>query len=472
MTYSQVKEYLYSFINYENLYQYSYKQSFKLERFKEFLNTIDNPQSKLKVIHIAGSKAKGSVCIFIANILKQAGFKVGLYTSPHLIDFRERIRILYKSRVILRKVQDRLKNPERSRGTSRRPQEFKGMISKEEVCKLVARLKPSIDKFNKISKYDALTFFEVYTALAFQYFKEKKVNFVVLETGMGGRLDATNTCRDILSVITPISLEHTYLLGKTVRQIAYEKASIIKKSNQDSIKGKKLALTAKQDRSATRVIENICKRNNTLLVKEGGDFYFSIKSNVFDYKEPDYKIRNLRIKLTGRHQVANASLSIASVRALRYYGINVDRQAIKDGLLNSAWPARFEIISKKPIVVLDGAQNSVSVQALDKTLKENFPNRKIRIIFGIAKDKEIRDTCRAIKSISKNIILTKSNNPRASEPKDLLKYFKNNSIMISNSIQEALYLAKSKVNKKDLIMVTGSLYLCGEAKKIIGGCGV
>lgn len=446
MTYPKVKEYLYSFINYENLYSYSYKKSFKLRRFKEFLKFIGNPQSKLRVIHVAGSKGKGSVCVFIANILKQAGFRVGLYTSPHLVDFRERIRILdYRLLTIDHR------------------REFEGMISKQEICDLVSKLKPSIDKF---SNREALTFFEVYTALAFQYFVGKDVDFVILETGLGGRLDATNTCRDILSIITPISLEHTYLLGNTLREIAYEKASIIKKNNQKSITGKRLALTAKQDRSAMRVIEGISRRNSALLAKEDRDFNFSLKNNTFNYKEPSYNIRNLRINLAGRHQVANASLAIASVRALRYYNINIEEQAIRDGLANCGWPARFEIIAKNPTIIIDGAQNSVSVKALRKTIKEEFPNRKVWVVFAIAKDKELEDTCREIEKISKNIILTKSNNQRASVPEDLLKYFKNNSMLVSDSIKKALGLVKLKASKKDIILVTGSLYLCGEVKKI------
>ncbi|MFH1622779.1 MAG: folylpolyglutamate synthase/dihydrofolate synthase family protein [Candidatus Omnitrophota bacterium] len=448
MTYPEVKKYLYSFVNYENLYKYSYKNSFKLDRFKSFLKTIGNPQLKLKVIHVAGSKGKGSVCVFIANILRQAGFKVGLYTSPHLSDFRERIRILYKKSKIVQN-------------------EFEGMISKNEICNLVKEIKPAIDKFNKNSKYDSLSFFEVYTALAFRYFRDQQVDFVVLETGLGGRLDATNTCKSLASIITPISLEHTSLLGKTLKDIAYEKASIIKKGNSKTNKNKILALTAKQDKPVNKVIESKVKHNNSILFKEGSDFKFILRNKShFDYKGIYYNVGNLSINLLGRHQIANASLAIASIEALRYHNINVSQEAIRNGLRNSNWPARFEIIAKEPTLIIDGAQNSASVKALGETLRENFPHRKVWVIFGIARDKELKDTCRQVENIAKDIILTKSSNPRASEPNDLVQFFKKMPIMVADTLKTALKMVKSIVNKKDLIVVTGSLYLCAEAKEI------
>ncbi|NQU18728.1 bifunctional folylpolyglutamate synthase/dihydrofolate synthase [bacterium] len=448
MTYHKVIQYLNTFTNYEKLSEYSYKKSFQLGPFQKFLKFINNPHSGLNVIHVAGSKGKGSVCAFIANILKEAGFKVGLYTSPHLNDFRERIRILHKTK-----------------GHRLKTKEFEGMISKQEICDLVFKLKPSIDKFNNNSKHDALTCFEVYTALAFQYFKNKKVDFVILETGLGGRFDATNACRSLLSIITPISYEHTMVLGNRLRDIAYEKASIIKKENKSTKDNKILAITSKQDRYVMDVIEKIAENNNAILFKEGKDFKFSIREDYsFDYVGLSSKVDNLRLNLLGRHQVANASLAIASVESLRYHSINIDKSAIRDGLNNCFWPARFESISKNPLVILDGAQNSASVKALYKTLEENFPNKKIWIIFSLFKDKELKDTCRQIEKISDRIILTKVNNPRASEPEDLLKYFKGNSIFLTNSSEEALELAKTKASRKDLILITGSLYLCGEVR--------
>lgn len=454
MEYSKVIEYLYSFINYENLSNYSYEYSFKLIRMKSFLQAIGNPQRNLKVIHVAGSKGKGSVCLFIAYILKEAGFKVGLYTSPHLSDFRERIRLL----------------DQRPKTKDQRPDtNFEGMISKQDICKLVTKLRPAIEMFNKNSRYRDLSFFEIYTALAYQYFKAKKVDFVVLETGLGGRLDSTNTCSSLLSIITPISYEHTIRLGRSLQKIALEKASIIKKENKQICDGKIIALSSRQDKRVIDVIEKTAKENKGILLIENRDFRISARgNNLFDYTGRVHKFKDLKINLLGRHQISNAGLAVASIEALRYHNVNIGKQAIRKGLKHCFWPARFEIISRNPLIIIDGAQNAASVIALRKTLKENFPKRKTQVIFGISKDKEIKDTCKQIAKISRNIILTKSDNPRASEPKDLARYFRLNSVLLTKTVEEALDLAKAKIEKRsDLILVTGSLFLCGQIRKMI-----
>ena len=231
MTYPEVIKYLNSFIDYEKILQYSYKQSLKLERVKEFLAMLDNPQDDFKCIHIAGTKGKGSTCAFVAYILREAGFKVGIYTSPHLSDFRERIRVLTKQLLI---------------SDSKPKEDFEGMIPREEFIALVERLRPQIDKFNSQSKYGALSFFEIYTALAFMYFKEKNIDFAILETGLGGRLDATNTVDPLITAITPISYEHTRQLGRALTEIASEKAGIIKSKMSKAKVNKLITVTAPQ----------------------------------------------------------------------------------------------------------------------------------------------------------------------------------------------------------------------------------
>jgi dihydrofolate synthase/folylpolyglutamate synthase len=339
------------------------------------------------------------------------------------------------------------------------------MISKNDICDLIKRLKPHINRFNKTYPGGKLTFFEVYSALAFQYFKDKNVDFAVLETGLGGRLDATNVCNSLVSILTPISLEHTYLLGNTIKKIALEKASIIKKENKLAKNGKRIVLSAKQDKSAMAVIGRVARKNNAVLLEEGKNFKFSIKKdNTFDYKGLN-RLKNLNINLLGAHQVANASLAIASVESLRYHNVKVGSQAIRRGLENCRWPARFEIISRNPTVIIDGAQNSASVRTLNKVIKSKFPHKKVWLIFGIAKDKELKDTCHEVEKITPNIILTKVDNPRASEPKDLLKYFKTNSQILAKDSREALKVAKEMAAKDDIILTTGSLYLCGELRQ-------
>ncbi|MFC1752691.1 bifunctional folylpolyglutamate synthase/dihydrofolate synthase [Thermoproteota archaeon] len=451
MEYREAIDFLDSFLNYENILKYSYRRSFSLNRIREFLKRIGNPHHSLRVIHVAGSKGKGSVSAFITYILKEEGFKIGLYTSPHLCDFRERIRILSKD--------SKLETGDVT---------FEGMISKQDLCSAVTFLRPYLKEFSTVFKKSPLTFFEVYTALALHYFKSKKVDFVVLETGLGGRLDATNVCSSLLSIITPISYEHTMRLGKSLKKIAYEKACIIKKQNAKTQEGRRVVLTSRQNKSVMTIIEKMADRHNAILLKAGRDFtYLPQKNGSFHWRGFRSRSNNLKIGLLGSHQIANASLAIAASRALRYYNIKVGKGAIREGLRCCVWPARFEIISRQPLIIIDGAQNLASAVALRSTLRRNFPGRKAWVIFGISQDKEIRDTSKAIAKISSDIILAKADSPRASEPINLKRYFSDSRVVLTNSISQALHLVKSRIHASDIILVTGSLYLCGEARKIV-----
>ncbi len=427
MAYPEVIRYLESFINYEEIPAYPYKESLKLERIKGFLNLIGNPQHSLKSIHVAGTKGKGSTCAFITYILREAGFKVGLYTSPHLSDFRERIRIL---------------NTQYSRRNTQC--DFEGMIAKKDLVRLVEELKPAIEKYNRTLKYGPLSFFEVYTAIAFIYFKERKTDFVVLETGLGGRLDATNTAKPLVCAITPISLEHTQKLGNTLEEIAREKAGIIKSSQA-------IVVSASQEKEARSVIRKRCKGYGAEL--------FEITKN---------KYQRFKIKLLGEHQQINANVAVEVIKALRNYNIHVSSDAIRKGLLSTVWPGRCEVVSKSPLVILDGAQNVASAQALKETIKDSFRYKKLILILGISNDKDIKGVCNELSDLADVIILTKANNSRATETKILAEYFKGKGIEETNNVKEALKLAKRIAHKEDLILVTGSLFVVGEAR----GCGI
>jgi dihydrofolate synthase/folylpolyglutamate synthase len=261
MTYPETLAYLDSFINYEKLAVYPYKEFFKLERIRNFLDIIGNPQGALKCVHIAGTKGKGSTCAFISYILKEAGYKTGLYTSPHLSDFRERVRILQPYR------QGEEKAAEKG---------FEGMIPQEDLIRLMEYLRPQIEEYNKDSQLGALSFFEAYTALAFIYFKEQEVDLVVLETGLGGRLDATNTVDSLVCAITPISYEHTQKLGNTLREIAYEKAGIIKSSSP--------VISAPQEEEAGIVIRNKCQEYGAKLYVVGSQIRYECRGLSFSIK--------------------------------------------------------------------------------------------------------------------------------------------------------------------------------------------
>jgi dihydrofolate synthase/folylpolyglutamate synthase len=438
MTYPETIKYLESFVNYEKIPAYPYKESLKLERIREFLNIIGNPQEGLKCIHVSGTKGKGSTCAFISYILRQSGYRVGLYTSPHLSDFKERIRIL-----------------EPQTGKQEQGADFEGMISADDLTDLVMRLKASIEKYNRVSEYGPLSFFEAYTSLAFVYFKEQKIDFAVLETGLGGRLDATNVANAYVCAITPISYEHTQKLGNTLKEIAAEKAGIIKVHQL-------IVISAPQENEATEVIRSKCKEVGVKLYEVGRDITYQKTKNGFGVKGIFGDYPELKTGLLGAHQLVNASVAVGTVEALRSYGINVGADSIRDGLRHTLWPGRCEIISKDPLVVLDGAQNIASADALKEAVKENFKYKKLILILGISNDKDIKGICNALSDLADEVILTKANNPRATEPAALAQYFKAKAVHLSGNVQEAKAVAFGIAGKEDLVLVCGSLFVVGE----------
>lgn len=440
MSYLAAVRYLESFVNYENISSYFYKKVLKLERIEGFLNLINNPQRALKCIHVAGTKGKGSTCAFIAYILRQAGFKVGLYTSPHLIDFRERIRILKPG---LRKM----------RGLN----EFEGMISKFKLSKLVNRLRPAIEKYNRLSKYGPLSFFEAYTSAALIFFKEEGVDFAVLETGLGGRLDATNVVQPLACAITPISYEHTDKLGHTLKAIAKEKAGIIK--------NKAIIISSPQEEVAKEVIRDKCKEVGARLYEVGRDIKYSKTENGFSVRISGKEYKNLKIGLCGGHQLVNATLALSVVESMRGYGFKVGVDSIRQGLYNTLWPGRCEVVAKSPKIILDGAQNAASAGVLKKAINENFRYRRLILILGVSNDKDIKGIAGQLRNLADAVILTRADHPRSADPVEFKKYFlaKGPSCAyITNSVKEAKRLALSLADKEDLILVTGSLFVVGE----------
>lgn len=441
MTYPETIRYLESFVNYEKIPVYPYKQSLKLERVKDFLNVLDNPQGTLRCLHVAGTKGKGSTCAFVTYILRQAGYKVGLYTSPHLSDFRERIRIL---------------KPRLSSKRAHPGEDFEGMIARSELSGLTSRVKPYIEVYNKNSEYGPLSFFEVYTTLAFLYFKQKKVDFVVLETGLGGRLDATNTVNALVCAITPISYEHTQKLGNTLREIAGEKAGIIKKQRQP------IVISAPQEKEAAKVIRDKCRTVGAKLFEVGRDIKFRKKKDNFSLQGILKRYPDLKINLPGEHQLINASVAVGMIEALSFYGVSISKDSISKGLNNTVWPGRCEVISRNPLVVLDGAQNIASSKVLKKTIRESFRYKKLILVLGISKDKDIRGICNQLRDLASVVILTEANNPRAALACDLARYFPSKTAYLTTGVAQAKKMASRATGKDDLILVCGSLFVVGE----------
>ncbi len=430
MTYEEAVNYLNSFIDYERKDDYSYsKEVFDLKRVELLLKKLGNPHKNLKVIHIAGSKGKGSVACFCASILKEAGFKTGLYTSPHLETFRERIRI----------------NDE--------------FISKEGVVELTGIMKPHTEKIG------ALSFFEVYTAMAFLYFQKEKVDMAVMEVGLGGRLDATNVVNPLACVITPISFEHTQKLGNTLAGIAKEKSGIIKK--------KSVVISSVQKKEALNVIKKAASVKGASVYVVGEDISYqeikgTDKGQTFSVTGIFGEYAPLEINLLGEHQLINAASAIGAMEALSFNRIIISKEAIKTGLSQARWPGRIEVVGNKPTIVLDGAQNVASTQALAKTIKKCFSYRKLILILGVSKDKDMAGMAKILKPIADKIIITRANLPRAAEPDFLASFFdKDENIEITQSVEEAVGRARECAKDDDLILICGSLFVVGEAGLVV-----
>ena len=429
MTYPEALQYLNSFVNYEKRDRYDYNKSFKIDRIQKIASLLGNPQDATNAIHIAGTKGKGSTSAFIYSILKAAGFKVGLYTSPHLASFRERIRINAT------------------------------LISEEDIVKFLGDVRKAL---GGIGDSEA-SFFEVYTALAYLYFKEKKVDFAVYETGLGGRLDATNILKALVSCITPISYDHMDKLGNTLKQIAGEKAAIIKEGS--------VCVSAPQEDEALDVIKKACLEKNARLILVGRDIKFeeisaSDDKEVFNVFGQEHEYRMLVSKLLGPHQIINAATAVGVIEAMRFHGIAIPPECVKRGVESCRWPGRLEVVSRSPLVVLDGAQNKASALALAAAVKKIFKYKKLILVLGVSKDKDLKGILDELLPISDSIVLTKSKIVgRALEPAKMKKFIECKETFSTSGVEEALLRARKLADPDDLILITGSLFVVGEARE-------
>lgn len=378
----------------EKLYTKSY--NLDLKNIISLLERIDNPHKNIKIIHVAGTNGKGSVCAIISSILKEAGYKVGMYTSPHLKKLNERFKI------------DNID------------------IADDEFAEYFSRV---------FEKQKDETYFELITATAFLYFKEKKVDYLVLEVGLGGRLDATNVVTPIISVITNISLEHQQYLGDTIEKITYEKAGIIKKN---------IPVVTAAKTSSLKIISDIAKEKNSklILVKD----YIKTNGN-FDINGH----KNLHLNLKGDFQMENAATALSVIDNLE---VKFSEKNIKKGLENAKWPGRFEI---KNDLILDCAHNVGGALTLSKEIKKIKKEPKTTII-GILNDKDKKKMVEIFSDFSNNIIFTKPNSYRAADPKELAT-FTDKPFEIIENVNDAIKKAKKN---KGLIVVCGSIYTVGQ----------
>lgn len=397
-----------------------------LERVHSLLAALGNPQDSFRSIHVAGTNGKGSVCSMAASILNEAGFKTGLYTSPHLVKFNERISISGKN------------------------------ISENELIKAAREVKAASEKAGVSG---TITFFEFTTAMAFLHFRKKKVEFAVVETGMGGRLDATNLTIPAVSVITNIALDHTAWLGSTIKEIAGEKAGIIK-PGVPVVTGAAL--------SALSVIKAAAKKAPSPVYVMGRDFHAEGECASFSYSGLSGGLTGVKLSLNGGHQVQNAALAIAAIEVLRAQGVNITGLAIRKGLNDARWPGRFEILSRRPLVVLDGAHNPNGAASLKNALS-SLKKKRLMLVIGIMSDKDMDGILKELVPASDLVIATKPKGERSATLPALIQAASRYGKPVNSvkSVKDACKKALSLASPTDCVCVSGSLFTVGEARRYL-----
>ena len=432
LTYKEALDYIYSFTDYEKRSDYRYApEHFDLGRLERLTALLGNPHQRFKAIHIAGTKGKGSTAAMIASILRAAGYKTGLYTSPHLHTFRERIQ---------------------SDGQ---------FISKEAVADLTGRLQPLV------SQIEDLTTFEIMTALAFLYFAEERVDLAVLEVGMGGRLDATNIVTPLVAVITSLSYDHTPYLGSTLPLIAREKAGIIKDGA--------VVISAPQSPEAMAVIEETCQEKGALLFRVGEQWTWQEEEANLEGQSFTVHLNNPRephthrywIPLLGEHQLTNATTAVAVADLLPELGVHISEEAIAQGLRYVRWPGRLEVLSRAPFLVVDGAHNADSAHKLAEALRKYFQYERLILVFGSSLDKDMDGMLRELLPLVHLAIVTQAQHPRATEVQSLREAFlaQGCNALSSPNVAEALEFALRLAQERDLICATGSLFVVAEMRE-------
>ena len=429
--FQQALDFIYSFIDYERQRDPHVKTNWDLRRVELLLRRLGNPHLKAKTVHIAGSKGKGSVAAMTASVLTKAGYITGLYTSPHLHFYNERIR-----------VNNRL-------------------ISNDEIAKLVAEVRPEIEAINDEAAYGKLTTFEVTTVLGFSYFAHKKVDFQVIEVGLGGRLDATNVVKPDVCVITPISYEHTDMLGNTLTAIASEKAGIIKEGS--------IAVSSPQTDEADTAIAEACQQRGVKLIRVGKEvtykgtkFSDSEQSLVVNGRLHNYKFT---IPLLGQYQLDNAATAIAALEVLLEKGNKIHSRNIVHGMKEVNWEGRLQVISRHPLMIVDGAHNKDSAQKLRQALEQYFKFEKAILIIGMSSDKDLAGIVNELAQAFPQVIVTRSRHPRAMATTHIAAEFRKHGIEAqqTDDISDALPLALKLAGEKDMICVTGSLFIAAGA---------
>lgn len=394
-----------------------------LEPIRRLLGRLGNPQGAYAAVLIAGTNGKGSVAAMTASILTAGGFRTGLYTSPDLIEFRERIRIDGR------------------------------MIGRGEATVCAGRVKSAVR--------EEISYFEFLTAMAFLHFSRQQVDIAVLEIGMGGRLDATNVVDPLVSVITNISLEHREYLGRTLEAITREKGGIIREGGR--------CLTAAKPKRVIETLAAICRERGAALYRLGKEVRTTIhRDGTFSYHGLTRRLDHLVCPLTGRHQYDNAALALGVVEMIGDDGFGVDRRAVAEGLKETRWEGRLELLQRDPLLLVDGAHNPAGAATLRQALRKNYTYRRLWLIFGVLEDKDYRAMAAKLFPLADRVILTRPVSDRALPLERLLPAARSlqRNVEIIEAPADALRQVLARAGKEDLVCVAGSLYLVGEIKRI------
>jgi len=449
MTYPEALDWLYSFVDHSATRKVKYSpETFSLERMRTLLTLLGNPQQRYPCLHLAGTKGKGSVSALCANVLKVAGYRTGFYTSPHLHDFRERIRV----------------NGE--------------YIPEAELVEVVRRLR------ELAPRVAGVTTFELTTALAYEYFARRNVDIAVVEVGLGGRLDATNVITPLISVITSLSYDHTDLLGHTLAQIAGEKAGIIKPGVP--------VISAPQQPEALAVLERAATERGAPFILVGRHWHFRLLAHDLDGQTfeiwseresqqlaahrarglpGEWRPPTLSLPLLGAHQVENAATAYAALRTLRAF-LPLSLDAVREGFATVRWPGRFEILRRAPYLVADGAHNADSARRLVAALDDYFPGRRVHVLFGASADKDIDGMLEALLPRAATVLCAQAVHPRAVEPGELLALVtqKAQALGVAPALEavtpvpRALARAFELAEPADVIVACGSLFIVAEVQ--------
>ncbi len=443
--YQDALDYLYKFVDYSLTKQDRLAAAkFDLQRMFDLMQALGDPQKAYPIIHVAGTKGKGSTAAMIASVLQAAGYKTGLYTSPHLQDFCERIKIDQEN------------------------------LAHERLVELVEKIRPEVEKI------EGLTTFELTTAIGFKAFAEAGVEVSVFEVGLGGRLDATNILSPLVSVITSLSYDHMAVLGDTLAQIATEKAGIIKQ-------GRPVVLAPQED-NARKVVETIAAERNAPLTLIGEDYHYASVSHSLSgqtiqiwskHEQPEmdvliehpdkttWKPITLALPLLGYHQVQNAATAYAALEIARSEGHKISSNALRQGFSAVNWPGRFEIIHQRPLIIVDSAHNLDSALKLRLALDDYIGDRRVALIFGASEDKDIKGMFSVLIPRVSHLIATQSTHPRAMMANKLveLAHQFGRSAIATEDIHMALQKAVELVQEDEVIIVAGSIFVAAAARE-------